>query len=450
LRKPRALLINPHVYDFALYDLFLRPYGLFRIAATLEAAGWETDYINALDYEFVDSTGSLKKPRRKPDGTGKFLRAVQPMPKILRDYAPENYRRRFARYGIPPEELLRRLPDSPPDIIFISSSMTYWYKGVQEAAQLAGELYRSVPLVVGGSYATLMPDHSRRHTGARIVSGSLDKAGLDAILRSAGLPGSGGSGPLDPPSGRRTLWGEAGVLRLNEGCPYSCEYCASRALSPRFLPGDAEAAFALFDRMAQGGLKNFAFYDDALLVRKEECLLPFLEKVMASGRPASFYTPNAVHLDMLDIGTARLMKKAGFREIRLGYESASNDFHDSYGQKYREGGLAEAVGMLKQAGFESGEIGVYILAGLPRQEAGEVRDSVEEARKAGVRIFIAEYSPVPGSALWDRCTAESRLPLAEEPLFHNNSFFPMEWERFSRKELDDLKAEVREANRSIR
>ena len=328
--------------------------------------------------------------------------------------------------------------------------MTYWYPGVREAAELAASRYRDVPLVAGGNYATLLPDHCRSQTGAEIVAGSLDRPGLDAILRSRGLPESGGDGPLDPPSGRLPLWKEAGVLRLNEGCPFSCEYCASGALSPCFIPGDAEAAFALFDEMARGGLRNFAFYDDALLVKKEECLLPFLEKVIASGRRVSFYTPNAVHLDMLDIGTAHLMKQAGFREIRLGYESASQDFHDSYGRKYNEGGFAEAVGMLKRAGFESGEIGVYILAGLPGQEAGEVRSSIEDARKAGVRIFIAEYSPVPKSALWERCSAESRLPLAQEPLFHNNSFFPMEWEGFRRPDLDELKSEVREANRRLR
>ena len=112
--KPRALCINPPVYDFALYDLFLKPYGLFRIAATLEAAGWETFYLDALDYGFGEPEGPLKRPRRKPDGTGKFLRTLEPMPAILKEYAPENYRRRFARYGIPPEELLRRLPPRPP------------------------------------------------------------------------------------------------------------------------------------------------------------------------------------------------------------------------------------------------------------------------------------------------------------------------------------------------
>ena len=43
----------------------------------------------------------------------------------------------------------------------------------------------------------------------------------------------------------------------------------------------------------------------------------------------------------------------------------------------------------------------------------------------------------------------SRYPLAEEPLFQNNSLFPMEWEGFSARDLSAIKNEVREINRRL-
>jgi hypothetical protein len=33
--KPKILLVNPPIYDFAAYDFWLKPYGLLRIAGRL-------------------------------------------------------------------------------------------------------------------------------------------------------------------------------------------------------------------------------------------------------------------------------------------------------------------------------------------------------------------------------------------------------------------------------
>ena len=99
-RKPRALLINPPVYDFALFDLFLKPYGLFRIARILSEAGYDIIYIDALDYRDPVTAGVLKKPKRNNNGTGKFFRESVPMPDVLKNHSPEDFTRRFARYGV--------------------------------------------------------------------------------------------------------------------------------------------------------------------------------------------------------------------------------------------------------------------------------------------------------------------------------------------------------------
>ena len=82
------------------------------------------------------------------------------------------------------------------------------------------------------------------------------------------------------------------------------------------------------------------------------------------------------------------------------------------------------------AGFTSREVGVYILAGLPEQEAREISDTIQLVKAEGLKPIIAEYSPIPGTALWDRAVAASSFPIADEPLFHNNSLLPCQWERF--------------------
>jgi len=68
-----------------------------------------------------------------------------------------------------------------------------------------------------------------------------------------------------------------------------------------------------------------------------------------------------------------------------------------------------------------------------------VETSVRKALAEGVRVRLAEYSPVPGTGLWEESIRRCRYPIGEEPLYHNNSFFPMEWEGFSREDLTRLK-----------
>jgi len=245
------------------------------------------------------------------------------------------------------------------------------------------------------------------------------------------------------------------VLRLNSGCPFRCDYCASHRISPRFEPGDPDALFRELQDVFSLGTRNFAFYDDALLVRREELLFPFLERVIEAYGPAAsrsgrsgdggprFHLPNAIHVRYLDSAVARLLRDAGFREIRLGFESSSADFHELHDGKFLPESFPAAIDALLSAGFPGESLSVYILAGLPRQRAEETEDSIHYALRFGLRVRLAEFSPVPGSSLWEDCLRLSRYPLAEEPLFHDNSFFPMEWDGFTWADLEGLKAIAR-------
>ena len=118
-RKPLAMLINPPVYDFALYDLFLKPYGLFRVGRWLQEGGYDTVYINALETEDPATAAVLGPPRRKGNGTGKFFRQPVPLPEEIDQHKKEDFQRRFARYGILKTSLTLRVTARKPDIVFI-------------------------------------------------------------------------------------------------------------------------------------------------------------------------------------------------------------------------------------------------------------------------------------------------------------------------------------------
>ncbi len=447
---PKALLINPPVYDFALYDLFLQPYGLMRVGAWLERCGWKVRYVNCLDYTDPASSREFGKPKRKPDGTGKFYRSVAEKPDSLK-----GINRRYARYGILREVVVRRLREAAegggPDAVFIATGMTYWYPGLVEAVRTVRKLFPRVPVIAGGVYATLMPEHLRARADVDYVvpGDALSGTSLPSILQRLGLPAYDEKLSYPDEGTAAVLYADAAVLELNRGCPFSCTYCASKKLCPSFRPGDPEAAFAYFRGLYRLGVRNFAFYDDALLYKKEEVLHPFLRELIDGGFNARFYTPNAVHLRYIDEETALLMKRAGFREVRLGFESADAGFHRAYDSKFSIDSFSGRIRALKNAGFSPEQLRVYVLAGLPGRRAEEVEESVRYAHQAGVRVMLARYSPVPGTALWPESVERSRYPIEEEPLYHNNTFFSMEWEGFTREDLQRLQDLTVELNRNI-
>ncbi|MEO0235942.1 MAG: hypothetical protein ABIM02_04375 [candidate division WOR-3 bacterium] len=52
----RVLLVNPPVYDFALHDFWLKPYGLLRIASSMKKA----EYLLFSSIFLVESIGFIK------------------------------------------------------------------------------------------------------------------------------------------------------------------------------------------------------------------------------------------------------------------------------------------------------------------------------------------------------------------------------------------------------
>ena len=123
----------------------------------------------------------------------------------------------------------------------------------------------------------------------------------------------------------------------------------------------------------------------------------------------------------------------------MGFESSDDHFHRERDGKVTMDVFARAVDALNASGFPLNRAAVYILAGLPGQSWQEVEQSVRYASRFGLRCRIAQYSPVPGTALWEQSVRSSPLPLAEEPLYHNTTFFSMEWEGFLREDLERLK-----------
>lgn len=425
------LLINPWIYDFAAYDFFARPLGLLYLASFLRDQGYEVHLLDCLDTPHAHN---------REFGTGRYAKENLPTPPALPDIP-----RRYGRYGISEADFRTRLAAVPrPDAILVTSLMTYWYQGVQAAIREAREQFPGTPVFLGGIYATLCPEHARQHSGADVVLTSPGEEAIGAQLAGLGLPAPGGGhgGPPrqldDLPYPALDLLSHLSYLPLltSRGCPLDCDYCASRLLQPQFRRRRPLAVVQEI-RYWQGrlGLRDVAFYDDALLLDAAHHLLVILEELARRGVSCRCHTPNGLHARYITREVAGWLKRAHFSTLRLGGETTALG-PARLDRKIQAGELEAALHYLQEAGFRRQEIGVYLLIGLPDQGEEEVITSIRRVKKLGATPVLTLYSPIPGTALWPRAVAASRYDLARDPLFHNNSLFPcwpqFSWERYTR------------------
>jgi len=170
-----------------------------------------------------------------------------------------------------------------------------------------------------------------------------------------------------------------------------------------------------------------------------------LEEILRRGLACRFHCPNGLHAREISPRLASLMFRAGFRTIRLGFETARAERQVSTGGKVTSEELGRAVAYLREAGYRAGDIGVYLLCGLPGQDAREVACGIDLVRDVGARPLLAEYSPIPGTALWDEARRHARYDIAGEPLFQNNSLLPCLSRTFGPRDVQALKNRTRQA-----
>jgi len=389
----RFLLLNPPVEDIAAYGLWSAPLGLLRVAAGLRASEKDLTFFDLLDDPGLHLPPPSIPPEERPDGRHDFWKTVIPKPRELH-MVP----RRYHRFGATDDHLRALLADLPrPDAVLIATGMTYWYRTVLRTAELVREHFPAVPVIAGGTAARLIPE--RLDAGGLIVERGELFPGID--LR--GIPDLTERYPAYP-------------IELVRGCPYRCRYCASSIFHADIgLNDPAAQAEALRAWTTVTGRRDAVFFDDALLWRKGEHLRKFLSFV----EPGlfRFHTPNGLHLREVDEDIAHLLFSYRFSPLRFGFETGGDRF-DSKKDGVR---LADTLAILHRVGYRPRDLGVYLLCGMPGQTLREVEDAIELVVAAGGRPYLNEYSPVPGTQLFDEHLTESARDISGEPLWQNNS-----------------------------
>lgn len=508
--SPHILCVNPWIHDFAAFDFWAKPIGLLQLAAIIREGGARVTFLDCLDRfhpKAVQEASELNRSKGikvLSDGRGPFRKRVIPFPEGVElpngELSPAKRLsaekklfngKSFSRYGIEPDWFRQdlenikkraeqkasqpldsdhRVTDTEmgyPDLILVTSLMTYWASGVRETISVIKEIFPDVPVVVGGIYATLCTEHARKNSMAdQVVTGSGEEQIYDIIKRCTGFELN-----LNPqlklnPSDLNLFPYPALDLVSNltyapiltsRGCPFSCTYCASSFLEPKLRQRSPELVFDEIRYWHERyGVHNFAFYDDALLINPEKYILPLLDKILSyssdfkhsckissssakSSAPLEFHTPNALHIRQITGEIADMMFKTNFKTIRLGLETTDFSNFRKADVKVKADEFYHAVAVLKQAGFKREQIGAYLLCGLPDQNLDDVERSILLVKQIGIVPILAYYTPIPHTPMWKDAVKYSRFDLETEPLFTNNALIPCLNSEHEIKRISELK-----------
>jgi len=445
--KPKCILINPWIYDFAAVNLWSRPLGLLKLAEYLSRFD--------LDLKLIDCTDIFKEKRY---GTGKYPKEILEKPEILKDIP-----RYYVRYGISVEDFKKTLKSHIPcDLILVTSIMSYWYPGVQEVIRIIKALSPDTPVLLGGIYATLFHSHALKNSGADYIykghinkgspplekgdTGGFSDKNLETKIEDFGLRLK----TTNPPKpyyklGLYQQYPFAPVL-TSSGCPFKCSYCASYVLFDGFLQRGPSDVINEIIALYESGVRDFAFYDDALFFEADSHMKIILKGLIKSGLKARFHCPNGVHARFIDDELAHLMKQSGFTTLRLGLETINKERQVRTGGKILNDGFAYAVRILKKHDFTKEHIGAYLMYGLPGQGFGEVKEGVNFLKSLDVRIHLTEFSPIPETPCWKELKQKGIITDDMDPLLTNNTVFTFLFSNYDVTALKKLKLEVKEYN----
>lgn len=259
-------------------------------------------------------------------------------------------------------EIKRRKPTK----IFITSIFTYWAKYVRDSVKWYRELYKNVPIVVGGVYATLMPEDCKRYTECDEVNTSFYKEAEKYDVDWKYL---------------EKYYGDYNyqILFTSRGCPNNCPYCGVNRISPNFRPRRS-----IKDLIRK---KKVVFYDNNLLANPYiKAILNELRDLKKQGVIKRCDAQCGIdwHYILKQPELAPKLKKAGFKDIKISWDRSVRDSTK----------IENAINILEEAGFtRDTDIMIFMIYNweIPFEAMEEKRKKCWEW---GVQICDCRFRPL--------------------------------------------------------
>ena len=252
-----------------------------------------------------------------------------------------------------------------PDLVMVTSVFTYWSGYVKEAVQFSKKNLPSVPVVVGGIFASLMPEKCKEYTGCDYVHRGI-------------IPEAEGIAPDYSLLGEDAEEIDYQIIHSSRGCIRKCGFCGVYTIEPEFLHINS-----IKNQIIR---KKLVFYDNNLLANPdvEELLYELVnlkkEKVITSCESQSGFDGRILkkkpHL-------AKLLKKANFKAPKIAWDGS-----------IKEATLRKKeIDILIDAGYQPKDISIFMIYNY-ELDYKEMEEKRVKCFKWGVQVSDCRYRPL--------------------------------------------------------
>lgn len=371
--------------------------------------------------------------------------------------------------GLNPARIIAALTNFAPDLVGISSH-TETYPNAVALARMVKEHDVSIPVIVGGPHASILPldvltepdvDYVAIGEGemtavelARAIAAGSD---AEEIRRIAGL-GHKRSGTPELNEPREPLAAaEIGlparhllslefyedahnVLVARGGCPYRCPFCsASHLWGGRRRMRPVPDVMAEIEAMVQDYDARHIFLVDDILTLDRRWLDELLTALEDHGGQITWGC--ATRVDRVDEAMLQRMARAGCSGIQFGVESGAQEILDSVKGIEKKTAL-DAVHWAVAAGIN---VSCSFMIPFPEDTEAtlaETRDFMHEMRDAGGRLLISYTTPFPGTKFHDEAEELGLTILTDEWSLYDCKHMVMETRHFSAERIEEIAAEI--------
>ena len=214
-------------------------------------------------------------------------------------------------------------PIAHPDIIYVTSLFTYAWKHVHDTVDYYKRLYPKVKIILGGIYATLMPEHARLAGADEVHTGLFSEA--EGYLPDYSLVPE---------------W-DASIMFSMRGCIRKCAFCAV----PRLEGKTTGKAQGIRDLIAPNHKKVILWDNNILGVPNWSDVI---DELSSTGFSVDFN--QGLDARLIDDSVARKLREIRIDPVRLAY--------DIPGERVA---VRSSIESLHAAGFSKRRIIVYTL-----------------------------------------------------------------------------------------
>ncbi|MDK2900711.1 2-hydroxyethylphosphonate methyltransferase [Koleobacter methoxysyntrophicus] len=273
--------------------------------------------------------------------------------------------------GIPKNsENIKELIEFNPSEIWVTSLFTYWAKYVRDAVKYYKKTFPHAKVIVGGIYASLMPEDCKEYTNCdEVYQGVIPEVEeyTKTQLPAYDLIKNANSHPIDYQ-----------IIHTSRGCQRKCSFCGTWRIEPEFVP--------------KKSIKNEIQYEKVVIYDNNLLMNPYIEDILKE----LIEIKKARKIEWIESQSgfdgrillekpylAKMIKDAGFRYPRIAWDWKYEEYNT----------IKKQIDILINAGYKTKEIFIFMLYNwdIPFEEMEKKRIKCWEWK---VQIADCRYRPL--------------------------------------------------------